>query len=623
MYPYRFDVYHEHVREMLVEQLPRRELFPAHNDSSSLAVSPYPTEHSGAHEVDLWEARAEKCVRVLDALQDRVVSLATRLRDKDLLNKVIFQGRAEARSRQAELQKELRAAREKLVKKKKMIEEKMRNDKNEIRKLPTSSFTPWMAVVVLCVTLGLAELVPANIAQRVVDLTSALDDGSIGKMRADNKPRTVSGVKATSDNGSKKRLVLLEDRVEQTLVKFNESLVANKQLREEIEHLRKQCMQFDSIQINLKLENLLKQKRADAKMHADYKPAAVGGLTVASDNHSITLDTSNIVDKCHESTVRRVEDERRMATLALKHVSSLERPAETVHTDFRAQDVAKTLPAFAFLGVTQPSEVFIALRGRAVQVARDFTARDVARVLRAFTKLRACCSVEPGDELLNALKRRARKLVGSYSSEEVETTLRYLKLFKEIYRQKKEMKPLRALIHMSSSWKVLFDQTRRTGTTNQETFEQPVTAFEASEVASELRHIAELGMEASPELLHAMEVCFIEVYEHFTSQEVAATLAAFAKLDATPGVELLSALKGRALSVIGVFTAEDVSNTLWALAVFQEAPGLELLNGLRWRAEMEIKDFSDKDASKMMWAFSALGEAPGHELLQAFQPSPL
>jgi len=59
----------------------------------------------------------------------------------------------------------------------------------------------------------------------------------------------------------KKKLVMLEGRVEQTLIKFNESLVVNKELRAEIEHLRKERMQFDSIQA--KLENQLNQKKAD------------------------------------------------------------------------------------------------------------------------------------------------------------------------------------------------------------------------------------------------------------------------------------------------------------------------------------------------------------------------
>jgi len=59
----------------------------------------------------------------------------------------------------------------------------------------------------------------------------------------------------------KKKLAMLEGRVEQTLIKFNESLLVNKQLRAEIEHLRKERMQYDFIQA--KLESQLNQKKAD------------------------------------------------------------------------------------------------------------------------------------------------------------------------------------------------------------------------------------------------------------------------------------------------------------------------------------------------------------------------
>lgn len=58
----------------------------------------------------------------------------------------------------------------------------------------------------------------------------------------------------------KKKLAMLEDRVQKTLQRFNESLVVNKQLRAEIEHLRKERISFDSIQS--KLEQTLQQKKA-------------------------------------------------------------------------------------------------------------------------------------------------------------------------------------------------------------------------------------------------------------------------------------------------------------------------------------------------------------------------
>uniref|UniRef100_A0A6U2FT42 ODAD1 central coiled coil region domain-containing protein n=2 Tax=Hemiselmis andersenii TaxID=464988 RepID=A0A6U2FT42_HEMAN len=59
----------------------------------------------------------------------------------------------------------------------------------------------------------------------------------------------------------KKKLSMLEDRVQQTLQRFNESLVVNKELRAEIEHLRKERVSFDHI--HAKLESGLQQRKAE------------------------------------------------------------------------------------------------------------------------------------------------------------------------------------------------------------------------------------------------------------------------------------------------------------------------------------------------------------------------
>ena len=59
----------------------------------------------------------------------------------------------------------------------------------------------------------------------------------------------------------KKKLVILEGRVNKTLIKFNEALVVNKELRAEIDHLRQERMQFDSIQA--RLEGKLNQRKAE------------------------------------------------------------------------------------------------------------------------------------------------------------------------------------------------------------------------------------------------------------------------------------------------------------------------------------------------------------------------
>lgn len=94
----------------------------------------------------------------------------------------------------------------------------------------------------------------------------------------------------------KKKLAMLEGRVEQTLVKFNESLVVNKQLRSEIEHLRKERMQFDSIQA--KLESQLNQKKADIALAIEATNVALETRDEA--NKKIAFYKTEIVNNQHE-----------------------------------------------------------------------------------------------------------------------------------------------------------------------------------------------------------------------------------------------------------------------------------------------------------------------------------
>ena len=182
---------------MLAEQnFPRTELFP---DCSSRAVSPQTAERNGAHEVDLWEARAEKCVIVFEHLQDKVASLNSSLRDKDMLNGVIV-------SRQAELQEELYVARENLAE----AQEQARQDKmiedEKVRKLLELKDTKfqWKAVAVLFVALVVAALFPVNVAQSGNKAPYKLKNyfENIKYQVTDNKPPVDMGLTATLGFGS-------------------------------------------------------------------------------------------------------------------------------------------------------------------------------------------------------------------------------------------------------------------------------------------------------------------------------------------------------------------------------------------------------------------------------------
>ena len=64
-----------------------------------------------------------------------------------------------------------------------------------------------------------------------------------------------------SDRSVQKQIRVLENRLDKALVKFNEALAFNKQLREEIDNLRRERVVFD--QINAKLAKELHEKKKE------------------------------------------------------------------------------------------------------------------------------------------------------------------------------------------------------------------------------------------------------------------------------------------------------------------------------------------------------------------------
>eukprot|EP01052_Picozoa_sp_SAG31_P030701 SAG31_NODE_3171_length_4590_cov_5.721443_6_plen_279_part_00 len=75
--------------------------------------------------------------------------------------------------------------------------------------------------------------------------------------------KKMGGVNAAKDNHAQiqKQIKILENRLDKALVKFNEALAHNKQLRETIDNLRRERVVFD--QIYKKLERELAEKRKE------------------------------------------------------------------------------------------------------------------------------------------------------------------------------------------------------------------------------------------------------------------------------------------------------------------------------------------------------------------------
>ena len=101
--------------------------------------------------------------------------------------------------------------------------------------------------------------------RHVFDETKKLEqlDGQIHTTRdAMNKlRREMGGVNAARENNQMvaKQVKILENRLDQALVKFNQSLAQNKKLREDIDDLRRERVVFDSIY--RKLEKELGEKK--------------------------------------------------------------------------------------------------------------------------------------------------------------------------------------------------------------------------------------------------------------------------------------------------------------------------------------------------------------------------
>mmetsp|Transcript_61948 Transcript_61948/g.72442 ORF Transcript_61948/g.72442 Transcript_61948/m.72442 type:complete len:551 (+) Transcript_61948:282-1934(+) len=78
-----------------------------------------------------------------------------------------------------------------------------------------------------------------------------------------NKRKTMGGIHAARDNQKvvEKQVRILENRLEQALVKFNKSLSENRKLRQEIDDLRGERIAFESVQ--KKLEKEMREKKED------------------------------------------------------------------------------------------------------------------------------------------------------------------------------------------------------------------------------------------------------------------------------------------------------------------------------------------------------------------------
>lgn len=91
------------------------------------------------------------------------------------------------------------------------------------------------------------------ISQEQNRISCTLEQTSVLKDKLWHHRRTMGGVNAARDNQRQveKQVRILENRLDQALVKFNKSIAYNKKLRQKIDDLRSERSNFESVQSKL------------------------------------------------------------------------------------------------------------------------------------------------------------------------------------------------------------------------------------------------------------------------------------------------------------------------------------------------------------------------------------
>ena len=101
-------------------------------------------------------------------------------------------------------------------------------------------------------------------------------------------------------------------------------------------------------------------------------------------------------------------------------MSGLESQALLLMGDFKAEEIANLLWAYARLGFTPNTGGLVAgLERRATQVVDDFQPQGIAMTILAYATL----GIQPGAGLVAGLERRAVAVVGDFKPQEIANTL--------------------------------------------------------------------------------------------------------------------------------------------------------------------------------------------------------
>ncbi|KAJ9514803.1 hypothetical protein QJQ45_028477 [Haematococcus lacustris] len=127
-----------------------------------------------------------------------------------------------------------------------------------------------------------------------------------------------------------KRIKLLENRLEKAYVKYNQSITHNKQLREQINNLRRERLMFESIHNNLERELVkLKKDMADTIQLANQVCSQLYNSTLAL-NLEHSLQSNTLIVNHYKTVFLPVWSSNRMSMQAM-HVSAMLGPGAQVY----------------------------------------------------------------------------------------------------------------------------------------------------------------------------------------------------------------------------------------------------------------------------------------------------
>lgn len=130
-----------------------------------------------------------------------------------------------------------------------------------------------------------------------------------------------------------KQIKVLENRLDKALVKFNESLTANKDLRDQIENLRKERVIFDTIY--KKMEKELQEKKKEMAKIIELSNSAY-------EERGQALDEQKTVKSLHQVEVEKIEEERAQLDRLLKEAEKVTEKLQQRELERREKELQET-----------------------------------------------------------------------------------------------------------------------------------------------------------------------------------------------------------------------------------------------------------------------------------------